>query len=140
MITTPLQSLRFDTLNIALFYGIRPIASGSFIIDIFLDTKRPHQLTTNFPPELYAKNKFGKNTHENTHQSKSLRGSAICLRPRGVIQFPSLLLTNIEYNGTSLNRSSLISQTQALNSLYIPLKCLVKKNSLNFVNTTKCSH
>ena len=43
MITTPLQSLRVDTLNIALSYGIRPIASGSFIIDIFLDTKRPHQ-------------------------------------------------------------------------------------------------
>jgi hypothetical protein len=30
-----LQSLRFDTLNIALSYEIRPIASGIFIIDKF---------------------------------------------------------------------------------------------------------
>ena len=27
--------MRFDTLNIALSYGIRSIASGNFIIDIF---------------------------------------------------------------------------------------------------------
>jgi hypothetical protein len=35
--------LRFDTLNIALSYGIRPIASGNFIIDILVN-KIPHQL------------------------------------------------------------------------------------------------
>jgi hypothetical protein len=33
--------LRFDTLSIALSYGIRPIASGNFIIDIF-----GHEITT----------------------------------------------------------------------------------------------
>jgi hypothetical protein len=38
----PLQSLRFDTLNITLFYRIRSIVSGNFIIDIF-DRKIPHQ-------------------------------------------------------------------------------------------------
>jgi hypothetical protein len=35
--------LRFDTLNIALSYGIHPIASGNFIIDILVN-KIPHQL------------------------------------------------------------------------------------------------
>ena len=35
LITKPPQSLRFDTLYIALSYGIHPIASGNFIIDIF---------------------------------------------------------------------------------------------------------
>jgi hypothetical protein len=35
LITIPLQSLRFDTLNIAYPTRICPIASGNFIIDIF---------------------------------------------------------------------------------------------------------
>jgi hypothetical protein len=39
-----------------------------------------NKLATNFPLTLYAKDKFGKKTHENTHQSpmykKSLWGSA----------------------------------------------------------------
>jgi hypothetical protein len=35
------QSLRFDTLNIAISYGIRPIASDIFIIDKF-----GHKFTT----------------------------------------------------------------------------------------------
>jgi hypothetical protein len=37
-----LQSLWFDTLNIALSYGIRSIASGNFIIDILVN-ETPHQ-------------------------------------------------------------------------------------------------
>jgi hypothetical protein len=41
LITKPLQSLRFDTLNIALSYKIRYIASGIFIIDNF-----GHEITT----------------------------------------------------------------------------------------------
>jgi hypothetical protein len=41
LLTKPLQSLRFDTLNIALSYGIRPIVSGIFIIDKF-----GHKFTT----------------------------------------------------------------------------------------------
>jgi hypothetical protein len=36
LVMKPLQFLRLDILNIALSYGIRPIASGSFIIDNFL--------------------------------------------------------------------------------------------------------
>ena len=63
-----------------------------------------------------------KRTH--THQShtytNNLRDSAICLRSQGVIRSSSLLLRNIEYNGINLNRSSLISQTQALQSLVHP--------------------
>jgi hypothetical protein len=43
-----LQSLRFDTLNIALSYGIRSIASGIFIIDNF-----GHEIITS---ELGAQN------------------------------------------------------------------------------------
>ena len=50
-----------------------------------------------------------------------------------MIRSPSLLLRNIEYNGTSINRSSLISQTQALNPYtphsIVPLKYPVKNNS-----------
>jgi hypothetical protein len=41
----------------------------------------------------------------------------------GMIWSHSLLLRNIEYNDTNLNRSSLIFQTQALNSLYTLLNC-----------------
>jgi hypothetical protein len=46
--------LRFDTLNIALSYGIRPIASGIFIIDKF-----GHKFTTS---KLYKKKKKKKET------------------------------------------------------------------------------
>ena len=74
-----------------------------------------------------------KRIHTNHTYTNSLRGSAICLCPRGVIRSPSLLLRNIEYNGTSLNRSSLIFQTQALNPLYTSFNCPsqipVKNNS-----------
>jgi hypothetical protein len=85
-----------------------------------------------FPPSLHT-------------YTKCLRGSAICLRPWDVIWFPSLLLRNIEYNSTSMNRSSLISQTQALNPLCTPLNCpsqLPSKEQLyvHFINATKCSH
>jgi hypothetical protein len=42
LITKPPQSLRFDTFNIALSYGIHSIASGILLL-IILVTKLPHQ-------------------------------------------------------------------------------------------------
>ena len=59
--------------------------------------------------KISLEKKIQKNTHQSHTYTKSLHGSTICLLSRGVIWSSSLLLKNIEYNGTSLNYSSLIS-------------------------------
>jgi hypothetical protein len=53
--------LRFDTLNIALSYGIRSIASGIFIIDNF-----GHEITTSFR-SIIATTKFQNFSEESVN-------------------------------------------------------------------------
>ena len=83
-----------------------------------------NKLATNFPPALYTKDKFEKKNHKNTHQSHTyIEFMWFGNMPMSTGCDPVCFFTieKIEYNGISLNRLSLISQTQALNPLYTPL-------------------